>query len=62
MQGVKPITFRHEGLFKNAYLTRTGPDSFTFTSTTLTGRRIYTHLEVDSQYLRNIGITLPAGF
>ncbi|HXS88161.1 MAG TPA: FG-GAP-like repeat-containing protein [Steroidobacteraceae bacterium] len=57
------FTFRHDGLFKNAFITKTGPDSFTFTSATKTGKRIFTHIEgVDAQYLRNLGITLPDGF
>jgi hypothetical protein len=33
-----------------------------FTSATPSGNRIFTHMEVDEQYLRNIGITLPEGF
>lgn len=53
---------RHEGQNKFVYLTRTGENSFIFTSTGTNGRTIFTHLEVDSRYLRNKGITLPKGF
>jgi hypothetical protein len=57
------FTFRHDGQFKNAFITRAGPDSFTFTSASRSGDRIFTHIDdVNSQYLRNIGITLPQGF
>jgi len=57
------FTFRHDGQFKNAFITRTGPDSFTFTSASKSGNRIFTHIDdVSTQYLRNIGITLPNGF
>ena len=57
------FTFRHDDQFKNAFITRTGPDSFTFTSASRTGDRIFTHIDdVTTQYLRNIGITLPRGF
>jgi RHS repeat-associated protein len=57
------FTFRHEGQFKNAFITRTGADSFTFTSASRNGDRIFTHIDdVSEQYLRNIGITLPKGF
>jgi hypothetical protein len=57
------FTFRHDGQFKSAFVTRTGPNSFTFTSASKSGNRIFTHIsEVSAQYLENIGITLPKGF
>lgn len=57
------FTFRHDGQFKNAFITRTGADSFSFTSASRSGDTIFTHIEgVSTQYLRNIGITLPRGF
>jgi RHS repeat-associated protein len=57
------FTFRHDGQFKNAFITRTGADSFSFTSASRSGDAIFTHIEgVSTQYLRNIGITLPRGF
>jgi hypothetical protein len=61
----------HEGQWKWNYVTRVGPDNFIFTSTTENGRVILTHMRdaavgggdrVNFQYLRNKGITLPAGF
>lgn len=56
-------TFRTKGEFRNGFVTRTGPDSFTFTSASRTGDRIFTHIEgVNTQYLRNLGITLKEGF
>jgi len=55
--------FYHDGQFKQAFVTRTGPDSFTLTSASTSGNRIFTHMyDVSTQYLRNIGITLPTGF
>jgi hypothetical protein len=54
--------YYHDNQFKNAFITRIGGDLFTYTAATINGRRIFTHMEVDSQYLRNLGITLPAGF
>ncbi len=56
------FTFRHDGQFKNAFITRNGPDNFAFTSASRSGDRILTHMDVDKQYLRNIGIALPKGF
>jgi len=59
----KKFKFRHDRQNKNAYVTRTGPDSFTFTSTNESGSVIFTHIDdVNSQYLRNLGITLPEGY
>jgi hypothetical protein len=59
----KKFKVRHSGQTKNAYVTRTGKDSFTFTSTSKNGKTIFTHMDdVDTQYLRNKGITLPEGF
>ena len=58
----KKFKFRHDGQTKNAFVTRTGPDSFMFTSASRSGKRIFTHMPVSRQYLRNIGITLPGGF
>jgi hypothetical protein len=55
--------FYHDGQFKNAFITRTGSNSFTLTSATPSGNRIFTHMEgVTREYLENIGITLPKGF
>lgn len=55
--------FYHNGQFKYAYVTRTGVNSFRFTSGNTSGTRIFTHIDgVSTQYLRNIGITLPKGF
>jgi RHS repeat-associated protein len=51
--------FRHDGQSKVAYVTQLGPDWFMFTSTTPSRNRIFTHMPVNQQYLRNIGITLP---
>ncbi|MBO0799547.1 MAG: RHS repeat-associated core domain-containing protein, partial [Blastocatellia bacterium] len=54
---------RHDGQNKLVYITRTGPNNFTFTSTSMNGRTIFTHLyDVSLDYLRNKGITLPRGF
>ena len=55
--------FYHDGQFKNAFITRTGSNSFTLTSATPSGNRIFTHMQgVTREYLENIGITLPKGF
>jgi len=54
------FAFRHDGASRTAYITRIGADEFRFTSTG--GEYVLTHFNVNSQYLRNIGITLPAGF
>ena len=57
------FNFSHNGAQKLAHVTRTGPDTFTFTSTAQSGRRIYTHIYgVSERYLNNLGITLPSGF
>jgi len=54
---------RHGGSTKTTYVTRTGNNSFTFTSTSRSGKRIYTHMyNVRKDYLLNKGITLPKGF
>ncbi len=53
---------RHGGQMKVAHVTRLGPDTFLFTSRSLNGKTIFTHLEVTLQYLKNKGITLPNGF
>jgi hypothetical protein len=64
MQTGRRSTFYHNGQFKDAFITRTGPDSFTFTSANKNGRQIFTHMDKDvtTDYLRNRGITLPKGF
>jgi hypothetical protein len=64
MQTGRRSIFYHNGQFKDAFITRTGPDSFTFTSANKNGRQIFTHMDKDvtSDYLRNRGITLPKGF
>ena len=59
------FTVRHNGTTKVVYLTRTGSNNFTFTSTSRGGGRIYTHMyghQVNSRYLSNLGIRLPRGF
>ena len=56
------FAFRHDGTQKMAYVTRLGPNKFMFTSTTLSGGRIFTHMVVNENYLARIGITLPGGF
>ncbi|MEM7621457.1 MAG: polymorphic toxin-type HINT domain-containing protein [Pseudomonadota bacterium] len=54
--------FSHDGINKMAHITRMDDSSFMFTSSTVNGSRIFTHMRVNQQYLRNIGITLPKGF
>lgn len=51
--------FRHDGQNKVAHVTRLGDNWYMFTSTNTSLNRIFTHMPVNSQYLRNIGITLP---
>ena len=59
----KKFRVRHDGRTKNVFVSRTGSDSFTFTSTSKSGNTIFTHLDnVNTQYLRNKGITLPKDF
>jgi RHS repeat-associated protein len=60
----KSFNFRHGGLNKVGFVQRLGKDSFWFTSTYRNGNKvtILTHIKVNTQYLRNIGITLPRGF
>lgn len=61
--GGRRILFRHSGETRAAFISRVGPDSFKFTSTSESGGVIFTHMRsVTEQYLRNIGITLPRGF
>ncbi len=62
MRSGKRFTVRHEGQNRLNYVNRTGRNSFTFTSTSLNGRTIYTHMTVKGNYLKNIGITLPKSF
>jgi RHS repeat-associated protein len=63
MRAAQRFKVRHGGRTKAAFVTRTGPDSFTFTSASQSGKRIYTHMyDVNMSYLRNKGITLPEGF
>ena len=50
---------RHNGLNKYNYVTSLGEGEFMFTSGTISGNRIFTHLKVDLKYLSNKGITLP---
>lgn len=58
------VKYRHGGQEKMGYLRRVGEDEFMFTGTSAGGATptIFTHLNVNTQYLRNIGITLPKGF
>lgn len=62
-QSGRAFQVRHNGTTKVNYVTRTGRDSFTHTSTSRNGGRISTHqYNVPGQYLRNKGIELPRGF
>lgn len=54
--------FNHDGQDKICYVTRTGPDKFDFTSLTKNESTILTHMPVTTQYLQNLGITLPKGY
>jgi RHS repeat-associated protein len=56
------FVFRHDGVFKRAAVSRLENGKFWFTSGSLSGRRIFTSLEVNKGYLQNIGIKLPKGF
>jgi len=58
----RPFRFRHDGSTKRGFITRIGPDRFRFTSTTLSGNRIFTHMDLTTRNLRSLGITLPKGF
>ncbi len=68
METGKKFLVRHNGENKYVYLTRAGKDTkgnplYQFTSTSLNGRVIFTHIEkVSFTYLANKGITLPKGF
>lgn len=53
---------RHNRSQKLVFLKRTGFDEFQFTSTSLNRRTIFTNFKVNSEYLRNKGITLPKDF
>jgi len=53
---------RHNRSQKLVFLKRTGFDEFHFTSTSLNRRTIFTNFKVNSEYLRNKGITLPKDF
>lgn len=55
----RPFKFRHNGMTKRGFVTRIGSDRFRFTSTTLSGNRIFTHMELSRRNLQAIGITLP---
>lgn len=50
--------YRHGGQTKHGYVTHLGGDRYLFTGTSRSGSTIFTHMEVTSQYLRNLGITL----
>jgi hypothetical protein len=50
---------RHDGQTKIVYVTPLENGNYIFTSTNLSGSRIYTHMEVNKDYLLNKGITLP---
>lgn len=65
LQTGRNFIFRHDGVFKRAAITRVGADSYWFTSASLSGKRVFTHMgpkEITGKYLRNLGITLPKGF
>jgi hypothetical protein len=49
----------HDGQTKYAHVTPTTDGNFMFTSISESGKRIFTHMKVDAQYLSNKGITLP---
>ncbi|HKY27415.1 MAG TPA: DUF4214 domain-containing protein [Pyrinomonadaceae bacterium] len=53
------FNFYHDGQSKIAYVTQLGPDWYMFTSVSRNRFNINTHMPVNGQYLRNIGITLP---
>jgi RHS repeat-associated protein len=56
----KRFNYRHDGQQKICYITRIGPNKYTFTSTNKSGNVIFTHLiGVNTNYLGNLGITLP---
>jgi hypothetical protein len=59
-----PFKVRHDGKTKIVYITRIGENRFMFTSTNKSGTVIYTHMwkDVDRNYLKKKGITLPEGF
>lgn len=56
--------FRHNGQTKMGHISKMGPNKYIFSSTTLSGRRIMTHMPegVTMRYIRGNGITLPKGF
>jgi len=59
----RPFKFKHNGQNKVCFVTRTGSNNFTITSTNTSGSAINTHFtNATTQYLRNLGITLPKGF
>jgi len=49
----------HNGQTKFAFVTPLQDGSFMFTSANISGKRIFTHLKVDANYLARKGITLP---
>jgi len=53
------FNFYHCQQSKIAYVTQLGPDWYMFTSVSRNRFVILTHMPVNEQYLRNIGITLP---
>ncbi|MGH9874724.1 MAG: RHS repeat-associated core domain-containing protein [Pyrinomonadaceae bacterium] len=53
------MRFYHNGQRKVAHVTQLGEDHYLFTSTSESGRQIFTHMPVTQQYLRNLGITPP---
>ena len=61
MEVGKSFKFTIDGQPRLAHIVRVG-DMFVFTSTNRSVTRIYTHMLVNEQYLRNKGITLPRGF
>jgi len=62
VQTGRRFNFRHDGQQKVCYLTPVGPDEYLFTSTNSSSSVILTSYTMNSQQLRNIGITLPRGF
>ena len=52
----------HDGSFKQAFISRLGPNQFRYTAMNLNRTTIFTHMDVTTDYLRNIGLLLPHGF
>jgi RHS repeat-associated protein len=53
------IKVTHDGKTKYNHISSMGNGNYKFTSSNKSGSRIYTHMKVNAQYLKNKGITLP---